>query len=154
MATLSVFGANQEFDEFLYAPVVDEADKMPLSVLSALTRLNLDPWGEASALSRLPQDTAIQRLAGLIARLPAMSSGTIDSAAAAARLVALLPARTRSIKLPTKPGAKLHLPRLTSKTAVTLLAVLLLAATALLFAMSREQASQNGLHDAPHTRKL
>ncbi|MEQ1772000.1 MAG: Rieske (2Fe-2S) protein [Devosia sp.] len=88
---------------------------------------------------------------GTIARVPAMSSGKIDSAAAAARLVALLPRPSRSISMANKSGAKLQLPRLTSKAAVNLLAALLLAAAALLFGLSREQASQNGLHDArPH----
>jgi hypothetical protein len=43
---------------------------MPLSVLSALARLNLDPWHEAAELSDLPKDTAAQRLAALIALLP------------------------------------------------------------------------------------
>lgn len=153
MAALSVFGANQEFDDFLYAPVDDKADQMPLSVLSALTRLNLDPWGEASELSKLPQDTAIQRLAGLIARLPAMQSGKIDSAVAATRLVALLPRPARSISLPSKAGGRIELPSLPSGLVVKLLAALLLAAAALLFAMAREQSSQSALPDYPYSNK-
>jgi hypothetical protein len=31
---------------------------MPLSVLSALTRLNVDPWAEAAELTELSKDTA------------------------------------------------------------------------------------------------
>lgn len=149
MAALSVFGANQEFDDFLFAPIGDTADQMPLSVLSALTRLNLDPWGEASELSKLPQDKAIRRLAGLIALLPALPSGKIDSAVAATRLVALLPPPTRSIALPSKIGGRFELPNLPSGIVVKLLAALLLAAAALLFAMAREQASQYALPDQP-----
>jgi hypothetical protein len=43
---------------------------MPLSVLSALARLGLDPWKEATELSELPSDRATQRFAALIVRLP------------------------------------------------------------------------------------
>lgn len=153
-STRSVFGANPEFDDFLFAPIGDTADQMPLSVLSALTRLNLDPWGEASELSKLPQDRAIRRLAELIALLPALPSGKIDSAVAATRLVMLLPRSPRSIPLPRKVGGSFGLPGLTSGPVVTLLAVLLLAAAALLFAMAREQASQYALPDHSYSSRL
>jgi hypothetical protein len=43
---------------------------MTLSVLSALARLNVDPWAEAARLSALPKYMAAQRLASLFARLP------------------------------------------------------------------------------------
>lgn len=151
MAALSVFGASQEFNDFLYAPVSDKADQMPLSVLSALTRLGLDPWGEASELSKLPKDTAIQRLSDLIARLPSMQSGKIDSAVAATRLVALLPRPTRSIALPSKIGGMVELPHLPSGIVVKLVAALLLVTAALLFAMAREQASQYAVPDQPYS---
>jgi hypothetical protein len=59
-----------EFDDFLYAPIGADGGEMPLSVLSALARLDLDPWQEAAELSELPKGTATQRLAALIARLP------------------------------------------------------------------------------------
>jgi len=36
---------------------------MPLSVLSARARLDLDPWKEAAELSELPSDRATQRFA-------------------------------------------------------------------------------------------
>ena len=44
---------------------------MPLSVVLALARLNLDPWQEAAELSELPKETAAATLETLIARLPA-----------------------------------------------------------------------------------
>ena len=47
-----------------------EKDDMPLSVLSALARLDLDPWKEGAELSELPSDRATQRFAALIVRLP------------------------------------------------------------------------------------
>jgi hypothetical protein len=75
-----------EFDEFLFAPIGEVKDDMPLSVLSALARLDVDPWHEAAKLSLLPRACAIQKLATLIA-LPETDC---------ARLVALLPCPPRS----------------------------------------------------------
>jgi hypothetical protein len=43
-----------EFDDFLYAPIVEGGNGMVLSVLSALARVNVDPWDEAARLARLP----------------------------------------------------------------------------------------------------
>ena len=36
-----------EFDRFLYASVGDDNNGMPLTVLSALARMDVDPWEEA-----------------------------------------------------------------------------------------------------------
>jgi hypothetical protein len=47
----SVLFVGSEFNDFLYAPIGVERNEMPLSVLSALARLNIDPWGEAAELS-------------------------------------------------------------------------------------------------------
>ena len=67
-ASVSFF--RPEFDDFLHAPIGTDSNEMPLSVLSALARLNIHPWQEAADLSELPKDAATQRLASLIARLP------------------------------------------------------------------------------------
>ena len=67
-ASVSVLGTG--FDDFLFAPIVEDRNDMPLSVLSALARLDIDPWQEADKLARLPGETATQRLASLIAALP------------------------------------------------------------------------------------
>ncbi len=69
---------------------------MPLSVLSALARLEIDPWQEAANLALLPGATATRRLAALIASLPDHASIHHDPDTIAARLVARLPRRTRS----------------------------------------------------------
>jgi hypothetical protein len=47
-----------EFDHFLFAPVGEEVDGVPLSVLSALSRLGLDPREEAARLSHLTEEAA------------------------------------------------------------------------------------------------
>jgi hypothetical protein len=79
------------FDAFLFAPVGDETNGMALSVLSALARLDIDPWADAARLSRLPKDSAIVALGQSIARLPLGKWQPADITAIATRLVELLP---------------------------------------------------------------
>ncbi|HWW20456.1 MAG TPA: hypothetical protein VNZ06_06600 [Steroidobacteraceae bacterium] len=64
-----------------------------LSVLSALARLDVDPWEEASRLAGLPRPAAIQFLMALIVALPDGSSARSNPEMHAQRLTALLPAR-------------------------------------------------------------
>ena len=85
-----------EFDDFLFAPIGEDRNDIPLSLVSALARLDIDPWQEAAKLARLPRETATQRLASLIAALPEGPSAHLDPGAIAARLIALLPRRARS----------------------------------------------------------
>src|SRR5260370_33363740 len=84
---------NIAFDDFLFAPVGEETNGMSFSVMSALTRLDFDPWEKAAQLSSLAANDAIQALASLIARLPAGRWELKDASAIAARLVPLLPQR-------------------------------------------------------------
>ena len=65
-----------EFEDFLFAPVGEDEHGMLLSVLSALARLNIDPWREAAKLAGMPVKTATERLASLIAALPDGPPGT------------------------------------------------------------------------------
>ena len=92
--SVSVLGS--EFDDFLFAPIGEDRNDMPLSMLSALARLDIDPWEEAAELARLPGETATQRLTSLIAALPDGPSPHLDPGTIAARLIALLPRRARS----------------------------------------------------------
>jgi hypothetical protein len=80
-----------EFDDFLYASIGEDNNGMQLTVLSALARLDVDPWAEATTLASLPQGMAIRRLVSLISALPHTPSTHRDPATLAARLVALLP---------------------------------------------------------------
>jgi hypothetical protein len=50
----SVSHLGSEFDNFLFASIGESRNGMLLSVLSALARLDLDPWQEAAELARLP----------------------------------------------------------------------------------------------------
>jgi hypothetical protein len=93
-----------EFDDFLFAPIGEERNGMLLSVVSALARLNIDPWQEAANLAQLPRTTAARRLTSLIATLPDRPSTPLDPGANAARLIARLP---RRIGISVAPSATL-----------------------------------------------
>ncbi len=80
-----------DLDKFLFAAVGDEVDRIPLSVISALTRLGLDPWKEAGRLSSLSHREAVEQLARLIAELPGISGTLGEAREIAGPLVDLLP---------------------------------------------------------------
>ena len=80
-----------EFDEFLCAPIGEDRNGTMLSVLSALARLDVDPWQEATSLARMPREAAAVRLSALIDALPFEPASAIPSKTSAADLVALLP---------------------------------------------------------------
>jgi hypothetical protein len=84
---------HSEFNAFLFAPVGEEKTGLPLTVLSALSRLGIDPWGEAARLTSLPVDAAVQALSAAIARLPVGDWKLSDASTIAARLVVFLPRR-------------------------------------------------------------
>ena len=144
-ASISFF--RPEFDDFLYAPIGTERNEMPLSVLSALARSDVDPWEEAAELSELPKDTATQRLALLIARLPGERWTQADSRTIATRLIELLPRRFSS-KVPLAEEAR-GVRGMTGRAAAKILICAALAVIALIMAASREPSSRGDQVDAP-----
>jgi hypothetical protein len=82
---------HSDLNDFLFASVGDEQNGMPLSVISALTRLDVDPWEEAARLAALPKAVAAEALAPMIARLPIGRPQPSDNLAITQRLVELLP---------------------------------------------------------------
>ena len=40
----------------LFAPLGDDQNGAPLSAVSALSRLDVDPWKEAASLARMPKE--------------------------------------------------------------------------------------------------
>jgi hypothetical protein len=82
---------NTEFEDFLFALVGEQKNGMPVSIFSALSRLDIDPWREAKRLSDLPKDRAIQTLRDSIERLADLEWAKIDAAGIAASLIRLLP---------------------------------------------------------------
>jgi hypothetical protein len=91
---VSVVGS--EFNVFLFARVCEDRNDTPLSVLSALARLDLDPWQEAAELAQLPRESATRRLASSIATLADGLPSHLENGIIAARLIALLPRHSAS----------------------------------------------------------
>jgi hypothetical protein len=85
-----------EMDPFLFASVGEEVAGIPLSVLSALARLGLDPRDEATRLSHLTSKTAAAQLARMFARLPDRPWTLPEIRRIARRLVELLPATPKA----------------------------------------------------------
>jgi hypothetical protein len=95
MASASTsFVRNSEFDSFLFAPIGEERNGMALSVLSALARLDVDPWHEAASLRRSSPHAATERLTSLLSSLP-NAQPLPPAAATIARLIGLLPRTAR-----------------------------------------------------------
>src|SRR5271157_3271525 len=90
-----------EFDEFIGASIGEDRNGTGLSVLSALARLDVDPWQEATSLARMPREAAAVRLNALIDALPQEPASAIPSKTGAADLVALLPkGKTSNVRPP------------------------------------------------------
>ena len=116
-----------EFDSFLFAPVGEEIDGVPLSVLSALSRLGLDPRDEAARLSHLTREAAAEQLARMIARLSDQRWTLSEARRIAGGLIERLPPATTTAGKPhrLKTGA---LPTPGSKASPFLIYLALLIA--------------------------
>lgn len=107
---------NSPYNRFLFAsvglaPSSGDGEKTgdtggeEVTVLSALTRLKVDPWAEAARLASLPPDVAATALAAILAPLPSVVWLAGDVAGTARNLVALLPAGGLA-DVPPMPGAR------------------------------------------------
>lgn len=90
---------DHEFDRFIYAPVC-ERNEIPLSVLSLLTRQNIDPWQLAAHLSQLPKGEAAKTLASIVEQSDGKQWSRSEATEAATRLIDLLPGRKFSVITP------------------------------------------------------
>lgn len=93
MSAVSSARFGSEFANFLYAPIGQDNNGMPLSVLSALARQDVDPWEEAAKLTQLSEEEAVSQLASLLGAFPHASLACPEPATIATRLIALLPRR-------------------------------------------------------------
>ncbi len=92
-----------EFDKFLFAVIGEDRNGMALSVVSVLARMDLDPWQEAANLAAVSEEIGAQRLAPLLAALPARTLQQTSPETTAARLIALLPRRMMRTTRPSVP---------------------------------------------------
>jgi hypothetical protein len=84
---------HSELNDFLFAEMGEEASGAPISVLSALTRLGVDPWEEGARLSDMPREVAARGLVSMIEMFPREERGSSEVLALAERLAGLLPRR-------------------------------------------------------------
>ncbi len=90
----AVTGFGVEFRPFLQSQLWEEINGTPLSILSALARLDLDPWKEAETLAQLPRDLASQRLSALLRQLPGAPIGADPGDPLWTQTLGLLPNKT------------------------------------------------------------
>jgi hypothetical protein len=89
-----------EFDSFLFTALGEDRNGLPLSVVSLLARMNLDPWQEAGTLATLPAEAAARRLTVSLDSLTDPIMRQSISETKVLRLLALLPRRAP----PTAPA--------------------------------------------------
>jgi hypothetical protein len=128
-----------EFDAFLFASVSADDGALPLSVLSVLARLDLDPWQEAADLAALSPDSAAQKIASILGALPTGCLNAPDIPMNATRLVAMLPRRTPRLSVPLRvlSAASAGTPRPRPHANVVFLAVYLIFMVASQFIWTR-----------------
>lgn len=134
-----------DLDNFLFAAVGPEQNGVPLSMVSALTRLGLDPWDEAGRLSSLGNREAVEQLARLIAELPGTKRPLAEAREIARGLVGQLP-RHNSAAPPAPQIRSGRLPRwLIVPTKAQLLTFCLVAAGAALVSFALHGALPFGI---------
>ena len=100
-------GLASTHNRFLFAPVCEEANGMQLSVLSALARMDVDPWEEATRLAAMPTAIAERTLVSTLDRVLGKNSNPSEMKVVAARLVQLLPQRGEGVTIAPTAGARL-----------------------------------------------
>ncbi|MGQ9369224.1 hypothetical protein [Azospirillum sp. ST 5-10] len=116
-----------DLTEFLSAPVWEERNGAALSVLSALARLDIDPWAEAARLAALPRDAAASALAVILRRLPEQRPEAPDTAEIADRLVKLLPKGGSATTVEGIAGGPIRPRDATNRWLLLVIAITLLA---------------------------
>ena len=82
-----------EYAAFLFEPLGDDRNGVPLALVSILGRMSLDPWSEAASLASMPTDAAARKLASFIESMPNHALPRVESNTLAERLIRLLPKR-------------------------------------------------------------
>ena len=94
-----------EYAAFLFEPLGDDRNGVPLALASILGRMSLDPWSEAASLAAMPTDVAAHKLASIIEAMPHQVVPRVESSTLAERLIRLLPKRPGPAAPATQPLA-------------------------------------------------
>ena len=104
---------SSDFDDFLFMPLGVDQNGLPLSVISLLARLNLDPWQEARILAALPAEAAATRMAASLDSVadPILRTAITESVVlcALSRLPRQMPAAIQSSSAGLEAVAAPHL---------------------------------------------
>ena len=98
-----------DLHNFLFAAVGEERNGIPLSMMSALAQLDLDPWEEAGRLASLATQEAVERLTALILRLPGLRRPSSEARQIAVGLIDVLPTHNGGAK-PSEEEARRRKP--------------------------------------------
>lgn len=119
MPLRSGFGpAHPEFEPFLLAEIGDDHTGLPLTVQSALARLDLDPQSEAVRIYEQSREAAVRTLTDLIDALPEGSWTKLDARELATDLLTLMPhgrrrqAESMANGPPPRTAPRMTIPRL------------------------------------------
>jgi hypothetical protein len=134
----SAFLSRSELDEFLFAPVIDDANGMTVSVLSMLARAGVDPRSKAAELARMTVGKATDTLTSFIGESLQGLLSHDDTETIAARLAALLPPRTNPINPPGQ--TKIGNTELTQAHAVWIAAILVCLLMGAIWATAAHQS--------------
>jgi hypothetical protein len=94
-----------EYTAFLFEPLGDDRNGVPLALASILGRMSLDPWSEAASLAAMPTDVAAHKLASIIEAMAHQVVPRVESSTLAERLIRLLPKRPGPAAPATQPLA-------------------------------------------------
>lgn len=83
--------SSDKYDAFLSAPIAEQENGTPVSLLSALIRGNRDPWQEAARLAELSPDRAERALVEMLNEILERRWSFAESEDLAKHLVRLLP---------------------------------------------------------------
>ncbi len=103
-----------DYDAFLFAELGEDRTGAAVTVLSALARLNLEPWTEARDLARLAREDAQVRLTTHFEAITDIPALALASEGRAAKLVLLLPKRaplrvSKSLEAGTNDSQKISI---------------------------------------------
>ena len=128
----SFYHSGLEYTAFLFEPLGDDRNGVPLALASILGRMSLDPWSEAASLAAMPADAAALKLASFIEAMPNHALPRGESNTLAERLIRLLPQRAD----PTDPAREplVDVPATPRRQPVTYLVWLLIVCLVLVAA--------------------
>ena len=116
-----------DYDAFLFPELGEDRTGAAVTVLSALARLDLEPWTEARELARLGREGAQVRLTTHFEAITDIPALALASEGRAAKLVLLLPKRAPlRVSKPCEAGSN-NSPKLSmSLTTMALIGVVVL----------------------------